>query len=349
MTLKLPAAPVGRHTIVVDFKLGQIMGLLMRTLPFLWLRLAVYMGITLAYIVLTGTGAGIGWLFGKAMSTGSTGAFWGGLTGFGLTSGLLYWAREYLLYMVKAGHIAVLVELLQGKEIPAGRGQIEHARHVVKARFAESSVLFGVDRLVVGILRVFNRVTMRVANILPIPGLEPLMKLVNAVINTSLTYVDEVILAHNIRVGSTNPWASSRDAVVLYAQNYKTLLKNAVFLTFIIWGLTLLIFVVVFAPVAALVGLFPGVAGFWTFALAAVTAWALKAALVDPLAMTALMQVYFNVTEGQMPDPEWSAKLEKMSGKFRTLKDKAMGAMPERAPGKAIAAPLGETAGSAEA
>lgn len=322
---------------MVDFKLGQVISLLMRTLPFLVLRLAVYMGITVAYIILTGTGAGLGWLVGKTVSTGSTGAFWGGLTGFGLTSGILYWAREYLLYMVKAGHIAVLVELLQDKPIPDGRGQIEHGHRVVKERFAESSVLFGVDRLVAGILRVFNRATMRIANILPIPGLEPVVKVANAVVTTSLTYVDEVILAHNIRVGSTNPWATSRDAVVLYAQNYKTILKNAAFLTLIIWGLTLLIFVVVFAPVAALVGLFPGVAGFWTFALAAVTAWALKAALVDPLAMTALMQVYFKVTEGQMPDAEWTAKLEKMSGKFRTLKDKAMGAAPQRAPDQDIA------------
>lgn len=311
---------------MVDFKFGQVIGLLSRTLPFLVLRLLVYLGIALAYIVITGAGSGIGWMLGKAASTGATGALWGGMAGFGVASGLLYFAREYLLYLVKAGHIAVLTQLLEGKEIPGGRGQIDYASSVVKERFAESSVLFGVDQLVKGILRVFNRVTMAAARFIPIPGLEPVMKFVNTVINLSLTYVDEVILAHNIRTGATNPWASSRDAVVLYAQNYKVLLKNAVFLTFIVWGLTLLIFVVVFAPVAALVGLFPGVAGFWTFALAAVTAWSLKAALVDPLAMTALMQVYFKVSENQSPDPEWSGRLEKMSDKFRQLKDKALAA-----------------------
>ena len=322
---------------MMDFRLGQVIGLLLRTLPFVVLRLLVYMGITLAYIVLTGAGAGLGWLFGAAGSNAAGGAFWGGLAGFGLTSGVLYWAREYLLYLVNAGHIAVLTQLLDGKSIPDGRGQIDYAGTVVKERFAQSSVLFGVDQLVKGILRVFNRVTLGAATLLPIPGLEPLMKLVNAVINTSLTYVDEVILAHNIRTHSTNPWASSRDAIVLYAQNYKALLKNAVFVTFIAWGLTLLIFLVVFAPVAALVGLFPGVAGFWTFALAAVTAWALKAALVDPLAMTALMQVYFKLTDGQAPDAEWSARLEKISDQFRALKDKAAAHAPVA--GTPLAAP----------
>lgn len=324
----------------MDFNIGRIVGLLLRTLPFLFLRLLVYMGITLAYIAFTGGGAGIGWLFGKAASSGATGAFWGGLAGFGLTSAVLYWAREYLLYLVKAGHIAVLAQLLDGKQIPGGRGQIDYASRIVKERFAESSVLFGVDQLVKGILRVFNRVTMRVANFLPIPGLEPLMKLANAVINTSLTYVDEVILAHNVRTESTNPWSSSRDAVVLYAQNYKTMLKNAIFVTVIVWLLTLAIFILVFAPVAALASLFPGIAGFWTFALAAVTAWGLKAALVDPFAMAALMQVYFKVTRDQAPDPAWSAKLEKMSDKFRKLKEKALSAAPGPAASTATAVPV---------
>ncbi len=324
---------------MMDFSLGQILGLLLRTLPFLLLRLAVYLGITLAYVIATGGGAGIGYLFGKVAADPGAGSAWGAFIGFGLISGVLYWAREYLLYLVKAGHIAVLAELLQGKEIPGGRGQIEHASAVVKERFVESSVLFGVDQLIKGILRVFNRTMLMIANFLPIPGLDGLVKFANTVINTSLTYVDEVILAHAIRTGSTNAWASARDAVVLYAQNYKTMLKNAVWLTFVIWGLTLVIFLLVIGPVALIASFFPGLAGFWTFALAIVTAICLKAALVDPLAMAALMQVFFKVTEGQTPDPQWSAKLEGMSDKFKELKDKAGLTPPQTVPGTPAAAP----------
>ncbi len=57
--------------------------------------------------------------------------FWGGLLGFGLTAGILYFLREYILYVVKAGHIAVMVELLDGRPMPEGRGQITHARDMV--------------------------------------------------------------------------------------------------------------------------------------------------------------------------------------------------------------------------
>ena len=96
-------------------------------------------------------------------------------------------------------------------------------------------------------------------------------------------------LARYTRQGVANPWAGARDGVILYAQNYRNLLKNAAWLTVIVWVLTLLIFILVFAPVAAVASLFPGVAGFWTFAIAVVTAFSLKAALIDPIAMTTPM------------------------------------------------------------
>jgi len=306
-----------------DFEQKTILGLMSRTMPFLIYRLLVYIGITLVYVAVTGGGAGIGYIAGKVGGDPATGAGYGGMIGFGVASVALYFAREYLLYMVKAGHIVVLVELLDGKTLPEGRGQIEHATVEVKKRFVESSLLFGVDQLIKGILKTFNRIFFSIATFLPIPGLQGITKLVNAVINMSLTYLDEVILAHIVRTQSDNPWQSSQEAIILYAQNYKTILKNAIFLTFIIWGLTLLVFLLVLGPVAGFVALFPNAAGFWTFAFAAVLAWGIKAAVIEPIAMTALMQVFFKVIEGQEPDAEWDAKLSKMTGKFRKLKEKA--------------------------
>lgn len=250
---------------MLDFRTGQIFGLLLRTLPFLLLRIAVYVGITLAYVLAVGVGGGVGLLFGKIGGNGGGGAGIGGLIGFAIVSGILYWARQYLLYLVKAGHVAVLVELLDGRQIPAGKGQIDHATNIVKQHFATSSILFGLHQLIRGILRVFNRLTVSIASWLPIPGLDVLVKLVDAIINTSLTHFDLVILAQILRrkAGSDeNPWAIARDSTVLYAQNYKGVLKNAAFLTFLIWALTLLILALVAAPIAALIGLFHVHAGF---------------------------------------------------------------------------------------
>lgn len=317
---------------MLDFRTGQIFGLLVRTLPFVLLRLVVYVGITLAYIIAVGVGSGIGLLFGKVGGNAGGGAGIGGLAGFVVISGILYWAREYLLYLVKAGHIAVLVELMDGREIPAGKGQIDYATNIVKQHFATSSMLFGLNQLIRGILRAFNRVTVSIASWLPIPGLDALVKLVDAIINTSLSHLDQVILAQILRQQSTNPWAVARDSTVRYAQNYKGVLKNAAFLTFIIWGLTLLVWALVAAPIAAMIGLLHVQAGIWTFALALIAALSIKAALIDPFATVALIQVYDKITAGQTPNPEWSAKLESISGKFRELTQKAREAGTPAAP-----------------
>ena len=306
-----------------DFSMGEVLGLLRRTAPFLVFRFLIYVGITLAYVIGTGAGAGIGYGIGLIGDNPAGYGIWGGLIGFGMVGVGVYLVREYLLYMVKAGHIAVLVELMEGRELPEGRGQIDHAQKVVRERFVESSVLFGVDQLIKGILRIFNRTFFTIASLIPVPGMKGLVSFINTVINLSLTYLDEVILAHNIRERSDNPWASSRTALILYAQNYKAFLKNAFFLAFFIWGMTFLVFLVVLAPVAGLVALFPGTAGPLTVIIALVFAWGIKQAVIEPIGMTALMQVFNRVTEGQQPNPEWEERLENLTGKFGELGQKA--------------------------
>jgi hypothetical protein len=308
---------------MMDFKLGEIVSLLLKTMPFLIFRFLIYFGITLAYVLITGVGAGIGYGVGTIGGEPEAGGLYGGLIGFGVAGAIMYFIREYLLYLVKAGHIAVLVELMEGKTLPGGKGQIDYAQGIVRERFAESSILFGVDQLIKGVLKAFNRVFFTITNFLPIPGIQGIAKFINTIVNLSLTYLDEVILAYNMKVRSENPWETSRTALVLYAQNYKAFLKNAFWLAFVIWGLTFLVFLLVLAPVAGLVSLFPGAAGPLALIIAVVFAWGIKRAVIEPVGMTALMQVFFRVTEGQQPNPEWEGKLDGASKKFSKLKEKA--------------------------
>ncbi|WNK19354.1 hypothetical protein P1P91_10870 [Halomonas piscis] len=306
-----------------DFQVSSIIGLMRRTSPFLIFRFLIYFGITLGYVLATGAGASVGYTAGAVFGDTGTGATWGGFIGFGLAGAVMYFLREYLLYMVKAGHIAVLVKLMDGSQIPDGRSQIGYAQGVVKERFAESNVLFGVDQLIKGVIKVFNRAFFTLAAVIPIPGIEGVAKLMNTFIRLSLTYLDEVILAYNIRTRSDNPWASSRTALILYAQNYKAFFLNAVILTFIIWGLTLGVFLLILAPIAGLVALFPDLAGSFALLIALAFAWGVKQAVIEPFAMTALMQVFFKITQDQQPDPEWEQKLGAISNQFGELKSKA--------------------------
>jgi hypothetical protein len=315
-----------------DFSFTKSIAMILRTLPFIALRLIVYVGIAVAYLFTVGLGAGVGFLLGHFWSSADApegGAFWGGLIGFGLTSAALYLAREYLLYLVKAAHIAVLVEILDGHSIPAGQGQIGYGANFVKTHFAEASILFGVDQIVKAVLRAIFRTINFFAMFLPIPAFQSLLRLAEAIVRMSLTYVDEVILAYLIRTRTTNPWATAEDGLILYAQNYKHFLKNAVWLSIFMWFVTLLIFVFLLGPAGAVALLLPGHnAGLWALAVALIFAVSLKKVLLEPLAIASLMQVFFKTIEGQTPDPEWKARLDSASGQFRQLAQKAASWVP---------------------
>ncbi|MBV0914122.1 hypothetical protein [Anianabacter salinae] len=316
-----------------DFSVGRAFGLMLKTLPFVLLRVAVYFGAALAYVLATGVGAGIGWGIGGFGDEGfrASTTMWGGIAGFGLTAAVMYLLREYILYIVKAGHIAVLIKLLDGEKMPEGRSQITYAREVVTGRFAQASVLFGVDQLVKGVLRAITGLVRGLVTMLPIPGARQAVSVLQAFLRIAVGFIDEVILAYAIRTKSDNAWASAQTALILYAQNYKPMLKNAAWLALIVYGLSFVVFLVFLAPAALAVHLIPGAwsAGGMVFAL--LFAWAVKAALLEPFAIACMMDVYLRTIEGQAPDPAWEAKLENLSRKFRTLKEKAQSYQPPRA------------------
>ena len=322
-----------------DFSVGRALGLMLKTLPFVLLRMAVYFGAALAYVLVTGAGAGIGWGIGGFGDSGfqASATIWGGVIGFGLVGAVMYLAREYVLYIVKAGHIAVLVKLLDGEQMPEGRSQVAYARQEVTKRFAQASVLFGVDQLVKGVLRAITGLVRGIMSILPIPGAKQFVSIIHAFLRIAVGFIDEVILAYAIRTKSDNAWASAQTGLVLYAQNYKPMLKNAAWLALIVYGLSFVVFLVMLAPAALAVYLIPGAwsAGGIVFAL--VFAWAVKAALLEPFAITCMMEVYFRTIAGQAPDPAWEAKLDSLSAKFTKLKEKARTYQPPRATPEAAA------------
>jgi len=316
-----------------DFSLSSALALMARTAPYILFRVAVYFGIACAYVIVTGAGAGIGYGIGTfgddEFRLGS--AFWGGVAGFGVTAGVVYFLREYILYIVKAGHIAVLVEMIDGRELPSGKGQIAYGSSVVRERFVQASVLFGLDQLIKGVIAAITGLLEGIASILPIPGLDALVRIFRAFLKVAVGFIDEVILAHAIRTRAENPWAAAEEALVLYGQNYKAMLRNAAWLAVIIYVLAFVVFLLALAPAAALVYLIPGAWSAGGFVFALLFAWAFKAALLEPLAICCMMQVFFRVTEGQEPNPEWRAKLASLSGKFRQIGEKAAGWVGARA------------------
>lgn len=306
------------------FSIGRSLSILASTWIFTVLRLATWLTVAVVYLGAVAVGAGFGWGVGHVGGSDTVHAatVWGGIAGFVLVTGGLWWLRDYLLYLLTAGHVAAMVLVLDGERLPSGAEQVRHALAVVRARFGEVSLLFVLDQLVKGAVRTTARLLDWLAWLVDAPGLSGLVRLVETVIRLSTTFVDELVLARQIRLASADPWTTARHGIVLYAQNARAIVPNAVWLMAIRWVLTGALFLLLVGPAAAVVWLVPGPTTAWSLIFAAILALALQRALIDPFCIASLLQVYFAETEGRIPDPAWDARLAEVSKEFRDLVDR---------------------------
>ncbi|MBN2054176.1 hypothetical protein JW905_04600 [bacterium] len=305
--------------------LGEAITITLKTMPYLLLRAGLYLLTGIFAIVYFAVIGGIAMLIGNKA---------GGLAAIIVlvaTAGFIGIARllqKYVLYLFKAGHIAVISHIIKSGSLPAGKGQVEFGKDFVKEKVKDVSILFVVDRLVDGVLRSFNRTVARITNWLPVPGMEGLGKLINMVINFAVTFIDEAILSYSLVKEDDNLWRSARTGVILYAQRWKTILLSSAILGFVNWISFLVFFILLLIPTlliassdtVRLVGII----------VAAILAYLIRLSVVYPFAMTSIIITYHREIEGVQPDAEWEGKLESLSGKFRELTKRAREAVAPR-------------------
>jgi len=107
------------------------------------------------------------------------------------------------MYLLKAGHIAVLTELITKNGIANGdKGMFAYGTEVVKSRFGQVNAMFALDLLIHGVVRAFNRTLDFVTGLLPIPGPSSLMASVNSILYAATTYIDETLFSYNLARGA---------------------------------------------------------------------------------------------------------------------------------------------------
>ncbi len=304
----------------MNLQLGRAFGIVLKTLPYVLYRAVVYGVICAIFAVVLLFLALIGRIFGG----GAAGVLFviilaGG--GFGAR-----FLREYVLYLLRAGHVAVITEIIEQGALPAGVSQTQWGADKVKSYFKEISVLALVDQLVKGIIGALNRTLFNVLNILPFPGLQGLAKVAQKVVDFSLTYIDESILTHTFKTGNERVYEAAKSGIILYCQAWKGLLKNAVALTLLSYAFTIVSAVIFLIPLGAVAWMLPetwSFAKFGLFVLALFMGVSLKWILFDPIACTATILTFLAETENMVPDPEWESRIEAVSDKFRELKQKA--------------------------
>ncbi len=294
-----------------------------KSMPFCMAKLGLGAATLLIDGILLALFMGFGWLFGES----------------GLIIGFIVWCAaipvvrfalmHYLGYLVKAGHVAVIAEACRTGRFP--ENQVDYGKKMVKERFATSNIYFAVDKLISSAVKQIQKGIEKVAGALDfIPGMDAIAGLAKFFVEISLGYVDECCLGWTFYNAEQGAFKSAADGVVIYAQNWKALLKNAALtMVKVVLGLILMV-IAVFVPIGLLFRLFHW-NGLIAFVLACLIAWVVKFAFVDSYIMCQMMATYMQVAPNTVITFDLYGKLSKMSQSFRELFNKGKAEDPQMA------------------
>ncbi len=310
---------------ITDDGLMTAVGLMMKTMPYTLARFGILVAVSLISIIwLSITVLGMGFFGSKAPALGWIWA----IVGFASYGWVWHTIVRYGLHLLKAGHIAVLTELITKGTVGSGdEGMFQYGKKVVKDQFGQVNVMFGLDLLIKGIVRAFNRTLSWITSLIPVPGLQGVTSLVNRVIYSATTYVDETIFSYNLARGDENVWRSSREGLIYYAQNSKEVLKTGIYIVILDYVFSAVSWVVMLAPAFVISLMLPksmvGAGSFGMLFVAVLFAANVRSAFLRPLFLTMVMVKFHSCVQGQEINEEWDEKLTSASGKFRELSDKA--------------------------
>ena len=306
-----------------DDSIKTAFGLLLQTLPYALIRFGILLAVslvTLVWAIVTFGGAaflgdkihgifGFGWLAGL-----------GGIYGY-----IWYTIVRYGLYLIKCGHIAVLTELITHGQIGNGdESMFAYGRRIIQEKFTQVNVLFALDLLIDGVVKAFNNTLDWIGSLLPIPGLDSLMKLVNSILFMASTYIDETIFSYSLARGETNPWRGGQDGLLYYCNNVKEILKTALWAVILDKVCTFLLWAVFMAPAMLFVWIspFPVLSGAAILAAFLCAANA-RSAFLEPLFLIMVMIKFHVAAENQPVNLDWDSRLTTLSSNFVEIKEKA--------------------------
>lgn len=323
-----PDAPI-RHSYPLAIRqtgFGTAVSLMMRTMPYALVRFGILLAFSVATIVWFLLTFGVG-AFLSSTRIPLLGLIWM-VAGFSVYGWVWWTIVRYGLYLIQAGHIAVLTELITSGQIANGSmGMFDYGKKVVTDRFAEVNILFGLDLLIKGVVHAFNRTLDWITGFLPIPGLRSIVGIVNAIVRAATTYISATIFSYNLARGDDNAWRSSKDALIYYCQNSTEILKTALWVVVLDKVLTAVVWVVMLAPAGLLLAVLPASwapGGFLAgLVIAALFASNIRQAFLKPIFLLMIMTKFHVCVQNEAINLEWDQRLTALSGKFQEIKDKA--------------------------
>lgn len=301
--------------------LSKATGIYAKTMPFVVLRFAI--GVLLGILSVLYFGA-IGYVLWTTVELGTVSwsiAAGGLVVALVLFYVLWRWFARYVLYLIKAGHIAVIAHIVDSGEVPSN--QLQFGIGKVKDQFVETSVLFGVDVLVKAVLTQFNGAVVSISNLAGfVPGLQQAIRFVGRAIRLAASYIDEAIIAYMFLNPDENHWKSATDGVVLYAKTWKPVLATTMIIVAGMYAATVAMFFAL-TPVAAVLSDLSLAFELFGWVVAAALGLTIYSGLLKPWVKTVVITTFLIESADEIPDAATRRTIEARSTKFRELQEKA--------------------------
>ncbi|ELY42619.1 hypothetical protein [Natronorubrum sulfidifaciens] len=299
----------------------QATGVYGKTLPFVLLRIGVGLLLGIVSVLYFGTVLWIGHRFLEA----GTISGWIAAIGLLIAVGLFVWGwrlfSRYVLYLVKAAHIAVIAHIIDTGEVPSN--QLQYGKTQVTDRFAEASALFAVDQVVKAVVKQFNSSVVSFSRLFgTVPSLKKLIRLVGKALAIAASYIDEAIIAHMFITDDDNPWRSARDGVVLYGKTWKPVLGSTML---IVLGLYAAAFIVLLAltPIASVLSGLSATVEIAGWIVVGGVFLTVYTGVLKPWVKTVVITTFLVESRSQTPDSETIDRIADRSDRFQELIDNA--------------------------
>ena len=291
-----------------------------KTMKFVWLKLALGGCAILFSIVFGMILLGIAAL---SQNDGMVGFFL--MLWLGASAGGVGITQYYIGYLLKAGHIAVVTHFVKTGSLP--EDQFAFGKQAVKEKFATAAAYFAVDRLVAGAVRQINGTLNIVGSFLEkIPGMESLVSFAKSFVNIALGNLDECCMAYTFYHAEQSSFKSAADGVVIYFQNWKSILKDALktaVIAVIVSGVAWFFFMFGIFGILGVLGV-PGMMGLLAaLVLTVMIMMVVKSSIMDSYTMVCMVCSYLRVAPTTEITFDLYDKLCRLSSKFKSLLQKA--------------------------
>lgn len=236
------------------------------------------------------------------------------------TAALYPVANRFGVYLIRAGHIAVIVEAVKTGNIPVN--PISYGIKTVRSRFPVTAAYFVAHKLVDKANREISKLLWHFASdISIILNLAMIDRLLSAYMKIAIGSIDDCCIGYTYAHPKRGALQCACDGVVYYAANWKAMTKSAA--STLAWA-TLLCAGFIVIPIAGILASVFSIKALslWVIPIilfAAYIGTAVKNAVVDSYIVCRMVASFYDCVTNAEPLDGYYAELKKISGKFRSL------------------------------